>query len=82
MRLPNSFRMAPVPSAEALSTTTIVARMPFWATQAFKQRRIYRLLLKVTMEMHTVGCGMELGVVQPKDLSATNPTTLEATTAK
>ena len=53
-----------VPSAEALSTTTTVARMPFWAITAFKQRRMYRLLLKVTMEMHTVGSGMGFWAVQ------------------
>src|ERR1017187_10129044 len=76
MRLPNSFRIAPVPSAEALSTTTMVARMPFWAITAVKQRLMYRLLLKVTMEMHTVGSGMRLGVVQSKDPSGANPTTL------
>jgi hypothetical protein len=52
--------------------------MPFWAITAFKQRRIYRLLLKVTMEMQTVGGSMmKLGVVQSKDLSAGNPTTLD-----
>jgi hypothetical protein len=51
--------------------------MPFWAITAFKQRRIYRLLLKVTIEMQTLGGNMmELGVVQSKDLSAGNPTTL------
>ena len=43
--------------------------MPFWASTAFRQRRMYRLLLKVTMEMHTVGSGMRLGVVQSKDPS-------------
>src|ERR1019366_2990350 len=82
MRLPNSFRIAPVPSTEALSTTTTVARMPFCASTAFKQRRIYRPLLKVTMEMHTVGWGMRLGFVQFKDLSAANPTTLNPTAPK
>src|ERR1035441_10023920 len=82
MRLANSFRIAPVPSAEALSTTTMVARMPFWAITAVKQRLMYRLLLKVTMEMHTVGSGMRLGVVQSKDPSAANPTTLNPATPK
>ena len=72
-----------MPSAEALSTTTTLARMPFWSSTAFKQRRMYRLLLKVTMEMHTVGSGMSLGVVsQSKDLSIVNPTTLNATVPK
>jgi hypothetical protein len=57
--------------------------MPFWAITAFKQRRIYRLLLKVTIEMQTVGGGMmRLGVVQFKDHSAANPTTLDPTTTK
>jgi hypothetical protein len=57
--------------------------MPFWAITAFKQRRIYRLLLKVTMEMQTVGGSMmRLGVVQSKDHSDGNPTTLDANTAK
>jgi hypothetical protein len=50
--------------------------MPFCARTAFKQRRMYRLLLNVTMEMHTVGSGMALGVVQSKDPAAANPTTL------
>jgi hypothetical protein len=75
--------MAAVPSAEALSTTTMVACMPFWAIAAFKQRRIYRLLLKATIEMQTMGGSMmRLGVVQFKDLSNGNPTTLDPTTAK
>ena len=82
MRLPNSSRIAAVPSTESLSTTTMVALMPFWAITASKQRRIYRLLLKVTMEMHTVGGSMRLGVVQSKDLSAANPTTLDGNTSK
>jgi hypothetical protein len=56
--------------------------MPFWSSAAFKQRRMYRLLLKVTMEMHTVGSGMRLGVVQSKDPSTANPTTLNATASK
>jgi hypothetical protein len=57
--------------------------MPFWAIAAFKQRRIYRLLLKVTIEMQTVGGSMmKLSVVQPKDLSDGNPTTLDPTRAK
>jgi cytosine/uracil/thiamine/allantoin permease len=57
--------------------------MPFWAITAFKQRRIYRLLLKVTIEMQTLGGNMmKLGVVQSKDLSAANPTTLDPTRAK
>jgi hypothetical protein len=56
--------------------------MPFWAIAAFKQRLIYRLLLKVTMEMHTVGSVIGLGVVQSKDLSAANPTTLKPATSE
>jgi hypothetical protein len=56
--------------------------MPFWAITAVKQRLMYRLLLKVTMEMHTVGSGMRLGVVQSKDPSAANPTTLNPATPK
>ena len=56
-----------MPSVEALSTTTTLARTPFCARAASRQRRMYRLLLKVTMEMHTVGSGMRLGVVQSKD---------------
>jgi hypothetical protein len=60
----------------------MVARMPFWAITAVKQRLMYRLLLKVTMEMHTVGSGMRLGVVQSKDPSAANPTTLNPATPK
>jgi hypothetical protein len=51
--------------------------MPFWAIAAFKQRLMYRLLLNVTMEMHTVGSVIGLGVVQFKVLSAANPTTLK-----
>jgi hypothetical protein len=43
---------------------------------------MYRLLLKVTMEMHTVGSVIGLGAVQSKDLSAANPTTLNPATPK
>ncbi len=77
MRPSNSFSLSAVPSAEALSTTTTVARMPFWAITAFKQRLMYRLLLKVTMEMHTVGSGIGFWAVKSKDLSGSNPTTLD-----
>jgi hypothetical protein len=60
----------------------MVARMPFWAITAFKQPRIYRLLLKVTMEMQTLGGSIRMGVVQSKDLSAGNPTTLDPVARK
>jgi hypothetical protein len=56
--------------------------MPFWAIAAFKQRRMYRLLLNVTMEMHTVGSVIGLGVVQFKDSSDANPTTLNPAAPK
>jgi hypothetical protein len=56
--------------------------MPFWAIAAFKQRLMYRLLLKVTMEMHTVGSGIGFWAVKSKDLSAANPTTLDPTIPK
>jgi hypothetical protein len=54
--------------------------MPFWAITAFKQRLMYRLLLKVTMEMHTVGSGMGFWAAKSKDPSVANPTTLNPTT--
>jgi hypothetical protein len=43
---------------------------------------MYRLLLNVTMEMHTVGSVIGLGVVQFKDSSDANPTTLNPAAPK
>jgi hypothetical protein len=41
---------------------------------------MYRLLLNVTMEMHTVGSGMRLAAVQFKDPSGSELTTLKPNT--